>query len=97
MTSFRFPDDLIDLKRQQIRIYNRLALRPAVGAAELRRELIRLSCLISSHAYWAEHGWSLVGRVELFRAARSGPDGVRELVVRWNGEDFVVTGPEAQP
>ncbi|MFD3549186.1 hypothetical protein ACFWUW_26885 [Streptomyces sp. NPDC058655] len=49
--SFRFPDDLISLKRQQIRAYNQLALRPAVGAAELRRELIRLSCLISSHPY----------------------------------------------
>ncbi|MFE7112014.1 hypothetical protein ACFU98_30900 [Streptomyces sp. NPDC057575] len=56
-----------------------------------------LSCLISTHPYWAERGWSLVGRVELFLASGSGPDGVRELVVRWNGEDFVVTGPEAQP
>ncbi|MEV7239563.1 hypothetical protein AB0N06_38670 [Streptomyces sp. NPDC051020] len=94
--SFRFPDDLIELKRWQIRIYNRLALRPAVGAAELRRELIRLSGLISAHTYWAEHGWSLAGRVELSRAAQSGPDGVRELVVRWTGEKFVVIEPEAQ-
>ncbi|MFD7495991.1 hypothetical protein ACFV8T_26980 [Streptomyces sp. NPDC059832] len=44
MTSFRFPDGLIELKRQQIRTYNRLAPRPTIGAAELRRELIRLSC-----------------------------------------------------
>ncbi|MEV5204493.1 hypothetical protein [Streptomyces sp. NPDC053720] len=92
---FRFPDDLIDLKRRQIRFYNRLALRPAVGAAELRRELIRLSCLISAHPYWAERGWSMAGRVELSRAAHSGPDGVRELLVRWTGEKFVVTEPEA--
>ncbi|MEU9464866.1 hypothetical protein ACFVZJ_15400 [Streptomyces sp. NPDC058322] len=29
-----------------------------------------------------EHGWSVAGRVELFRAAESGPDGVRALVGR---------------
>ncbi|MEV6733736.1 hypothetical protein [Streptomyces sp. NPDC051364] len=72
---FRFPADLISLKRQQIRAYNQLALRPTVAAAELRRELIRLSCLISSHPYWAERCWSTAGRIELFRAAESGPDG----------------------
>ncbi|MGW5852368.1 hypothetical protein ACWFQ8_31260 [Streptomyces sp. NPDC055254] len=90
---FRFPDDLISLKRQQIRAYNQLALRPAVGAAELRRELIRLSCLISSHPYWAERGWSTAGRVELLRAAESGPDGTRELTVRWSGKEFVDADP----
>ncbi|MGW1848321.1 hypothetical protein [Streptomyces sp. NPDC001966] len=95
MTSFRFPDDLIALRRRQILIYNQLALRPDGGAAELRRELIRLSCLISAHPYWAGNGWSMAGRVELVRAARSGPDGVREAVVRWTGEGFVVTEPEA--
>ncbi|MEV6734555.1 MULTISPECIES: hypothetical protein [unclassified Streptomyces] len=93
MTPFRFPADLISLKRQQIRAYNELALRPTVGAAELRRELIRLSCPISSHPYWAERGWSTAGRVELFRAAESGPEGVREVSVRWSGEEFVVAEP----
>ncbi|MCX5115499.1 hypothetical protein OOK13_45210 [Streptomyces sp. NBC_00378] len=97
MTSFRFPVDLIDLRRRQIRIYNQLAHRPTIGAAELRRELIRLSCLISAHPYWAVRGWSMAGRVELVRAARSGPDGVREVAVRWNGEKFVVTEPEERP
>ncbi|MDJ0382329.1 hypothetical protein [Streptomyces sp. G-G2] len=97
MTPFRFPDDLISLKRRQVRAYHQLALRPAVGAAELRRELIRLSCLISSHPYWAERGWSSAGRIELFRAAESGPDGVRGLVVRWNGEEFIVAEQEARP
>ena len=72
-----------------------LALRPDVGAAEPRRALIRLSCLISAHPYWAEHGWTMAGRVELVRAARGGPDGVRELVMHWNGEEFVVIGPKA--
>lgn len=84
------------IRRRQIRIYNQLALRPAVGAAELRRELIRLSCLISSHPYWAEHGWSVAGRVELFRAAESGPDGVRAARSR----DYPVIGqgpPGARP
>ncbi|MFJ5720467.1 hypothetical protein [Streptomyces sp. NPDC093149] len=65
MASFRFPDGLIGLGRRQIRIYNQLALHPAVGAAELRRKLIRLPCLISSHPYWAERGWSMAGRIEL--------------------------------
>ncbi|MFI5985154.1 hypothetical protein ACIBEA_30335 [Streptomyces sp. NPDC051555] len=37
------------LKRRQTRVYNALAVRPALGVAELRRELIRLSCLISAH------------------------------------------------
>ncbi|MEV7730135.1 hypothetical protein AB0P15_36300 [Streptomyces sp. NPDC087917] len=32
-----------DLKRQQIRTYNQLPLRPTAGAAELQWKLIRLS------------------------------------------------------
>ncbi|MFF4392183.1 hypothetical protein ACFY0G_36320 [Streptomyces sp. NPDC001552] len=43
-----------------------------------------------------KRGWSTAGRVELFRAAESGPDGVRELSVRWTGEEFVVTDPGAR-
>ncbi|MER6256291.1 hypothetical protein ABT224_33570 [Streptomyces sp. NPDC001584] len=93
MTSFRFPADLIELKRQQIRACNRLAVKPAQGASELRRELIRVSCLISSHGYWSEHGWSTAGRVELRRAAETGPDGVRELMVQYVDGEFVVTEP----
>ncbi|WP_331722648.1 hypothetical protein [Streptomyces sp. NBC_00122] len=96
MKSFPFPDDLVDLKRRQIGTYNQLALRPALGAAELRRELIRLFCLISSHPYWEERGWSTAGRVELHRAAETGPDGVREMVVRYIDGEFVVTEPEAR-
>ncbi|MET9466102.1 hypothetical protein ABZY44_15155 [Streptomyces sp. NPDC006544] len=72
MAHFPFPDDLVTLKRQQIRIYGRLALQPALGTAELRRELIRLSCLISSHPYWEQGGWSTAGQVELHRAASAG-------------------------
>lgn len=33
MTSFCFPGDLIALRRQQIRVYNQLALRPEGWAA----------------------------------------------------------------
>ncbi|MFF1648635.1 hypothetical protein [Streptomyces sp. NPDC058240] len=38
-------------------------------------------------------------RARLVRALyeRFGPAGVRELVVRWSGEEFVVTGPGARP
>ncbi|MET8747518.1 hypothetical protein [Streptomyces sp. NPDC004728] len=101
MTSFRFPDDLISLRRRQIRTYNQLALRPAVGAAELRRELIRLSCRISSHPYWAGRGWSMAGRVELVRAARSGPDGGGRAVdrrrVRRHPARGALSGWEARP
>ncbi|MBT2467708.1 hypothetical protein J7E97_07450 [Streptomyces sp. ISL-66] len=78
MAHFPFPDDLVSLKRQQIRIYGRLALQPALGTAELRRELIRLSCLISSHPYWERGGWSTAGQVELHRAASTGLISARE-------------------
>ncbi|MFD3546071.1 hypothetical protein ACFWUW_10710 [Streptomyces sp. NPDC058655] len=47
-----FPPDLIALQQAWIRLYNRLALRPCAGAAELRAELFRLSCRIGSHPYW---------------------------------------------
>ncbi|MFI5774666.1 hypothetical protein ACIA74_40595 [Streptomyces sp. NPDC051658] len=63
----------------------------------LRRELIRLPCLIRTHPHWAEHGWRMAGRVELSRAAQSRSDGVRELVVRWTGEEFSVTEPGTRP
>ncbi|WP_371096945.1 hypothetical protein [Streptomyces sanglieri] len=72
-------------------------MRPDVRGAELRRDLIRLFCLFSAPPYWAERGRSLEGRIELSRAAQSEPDGVQELLVRWNGEEFIVTEPEAQP
>lgn len=73
MQHLPFPPDLVALKRRQIRVYNRLALQPALGTAELRRELIRLFRLISSHPYWAERGWGTAGRAELYRAAEAGP------------------------
>ncbi|MGW2108198.1 hypothetical protein, partial [Streptomyces sp. NPDC001948] len=31
------------------------------------------------------------------RAGAGGPDGVREVAMRWNGEKFVVTEPEERP
>ncbi|CAM5666447.1 hypothetical protein SAVIM338S_06912 [Streptomyces avidinii] len=78
MAHFPFPDDLVSLKRQQIEIYRRLSVQPDVGTAELRRELIRFSCLISSHPYWEQGGWSTAGQVELRRAASTEPSGARE-------------------
>ncbi|MFK0017069.1 hypothetical protein [Streptomyces sp. NPDC091027] len=78
MAHFHFPDDLIALQREQIRIYRQLAQQPALHTAELRRTLIRLSCLISAHPYWERRGWSTAGRVELRRAAENGLDSVPE-------------------
>ncbi|MCX5112523.1 hypothetical protein OOK13_29415 [Streptomyces sp. NBC_00378] len=99
MTPFRFPGDLIDLRRRQIRVYNQLALRPAVGAAELRRELIRLSCLISAHPYWAGRGWSMAGRDVLVRAGRSTGGGralERRGVRRHRAPGTAMSGREAR-
>ncbi|WP_327310036.1 hypothetical protein OG730_43490 (plasmid) [Streptomyces sp. NBC_01298] len=78
MSHFPFPADLVALQREQLRIYRQLALQPALHTAELRRALIRLSCLISAHPYWEQRGWSTAGRVELRRAAEDGLDAVRE-------------------
>ena len=67
MTSFPFPDNLIDLKRRQLSTYHRLA-QSAPGTARLRRDLIRLIRLIDSHPNW--HGsWSTAGRMELHHVA----------------------------
>ncbi|MFF1414055.1 hypothetical protein ACFVX6_30395 [Streptomyces sp. NPDC058289] len=79
MPHFPFPDDLVALQREQIRTYRALALQPALHTAVLRRELIRLSCLISAHPYWEQRGWSTTGRVELRRTAEKALDeAVRE-------------------
>ncbi|MFB7919250.1 hypothetical protein [Streptomyces sp. NPDC056061] len=67
MTSFPFPDDLVDIKRRQLSTYHRLT-QPAPDTARLRRELIRLIRLIDSHPYW-QGGWSTAGRMELHHAA----------------------------
>ncbi|WP_411103816.1 hypothetical protein [Streptomyces sp. cmx-4-9] len=78
MKSFPFPDDLIQLQQQWTATYRRLADladRPGHGAAELRRELIVLSCRISAHPYWEASGWSTAGRVELRRAAEAAASG----------------------
>ncbi|MDD9383115.1 hypothetical protein M8Z33_42015 [Streptomyces sp. ZAF1911] len=82
MPHFHFPDDLIALKQDQIRIYRRLALQPALDTSGLRRELIRLSCLISAHPYWEQRGWSTAGQVELHQAAEAGLDTMREPALR---------------
>ncbi|MGR4877937.1 hypothetical protein ACIPUC_00635 [Streptomyces sp. LARHCF249] len=84
---------MIQLQQRWTRTYNQLALRPALGTAELRRELIGLSCGISSHPYWREHGWSMAGRVELRRVAETAPGGVAEVSVRYIDGQFVVSEP----
>ncbi|MFB7918028.1 hypothetical protein [Streptomyces sp. NPDC056061] len=74
--SFPFPNDLIDLKRQQLSTYHRLT-QPAPDTARLRRELIRLIRLIDSHPYW-QGGWSTAGRMELHHAATAARPADRE-------------------
>ncbi|MFE1877322.1 hypothetical protein ACFW9N_41840 [Streptomyces sp. NPDC059496] len=51
--SFRFPHDLVSLKRRQIRVYNQLALRPTVGGAELRRDQLNAAQLAALGVDWA--------------------------------------------
>ncbi|MFJ4777977.1 hypothetical protein [Streptomyces sp. NPDC088762] len=75
MKSFPFPADLIKLQQQWTAAYRRLADRPGHGEAELRRELIGLSCRISAHPYWEASGWSTAGRVELRQAAEAAQRG----------------------
>ncbi|MEU6896274.1 hypothetical protein ABZ934_31940 [Streptomyces sp. NPDC046557] len=70
-----------------------LAVRPERGGAELRRELIRLSCEISGHPFWRAGGYSAVRRVELRRAAETASGGEPELVVRYADGTFTVSHP----
>ncbi|MCX4547187.1 hypothetical protein [Streptomyces sp. NBC_01565] len=92
-----FPDDLLRLQHDWTRTYNRLAYRPATGAAELRAGLFALTVRIDSHPHWRTAGWSREGRTRLWKAAQEGPGGVREVSVRWVGGEFVVTEPERGP
>ncbi|MGW7102868.1 hypothetical protein [Streptomyces sp. NPDC054838] len=93
MRRFPFPDDLIRLQQRWTRTYNLLAVGPVRGGAELRRELIRMSCEISAHPYWRAGGYNAVRRVELRRAAETAPGGERELVVRYVDGAFTVSDP----
>ncbi|WP_331742802.1 hypothetical protein OG239_42445 (plasmid) [Streptomyces sp. NBC_00868] len=93
MAQNRFPEDLIQLKQQQIRTFNRLALGPATGAAELRSELTRLSCLIASHPHWQSESPSGRARSELHHQAVAAPGGEPELVVEYRDGGFAVRTP----
>ncbi|MGW7099722.1 hypothetical protein [Streptomyces sp. NPDC054838] len=97
MAPLLFPDDLIHLQQQWTRTYNLLAVRPERGGAELRRELIRLSCLISGHPLWRAGGYSAVRRVELRRAAEIAVGGEQQLVVHYADGTFTVSDPGARP
>ncbi|MEU6895903.1 hypothetical protein ABZ934_29910 [Streptomyces sp. NPDC046557] len=96
MESLPFPDDLIHLQQQWTRTYNLLAVRPERGGAELRRELIGLSCRISSHPFWRAGGYSAVRRGELRRAAETAVGGEPELAVRYADGAFTVSHPGAR-
>ncbi|WP_405813084.1 MULTISPECIES: hypothetical protein [unclassified Streptomyces] len=75
MAQNRFPEDLIKLKQQQIRTFNRLALQPATGTAELRSELTRLFCLIGSHPHWQSEPLTGRARSDLHHQAVAAPGG----------------------
>ncbi|MFD3809180.1 hypothetical protein ACFWSF_38690 [Streptomyces sp. NPDC058611] len=92
--SDRFPPEPIALQQAWIRLYNRLARRPCAGAAELRAELLRLSCRIGEHPYWGDGDPGRVGRTRLWRAAQDAPGGGPEAVVRLVGGRFVVKPEE---
>ncbi|MEV6683959.1 hypothetical protein AB0N28_01170 [Streptomyces sp. NPDC051130] len=97
MAPLPFPDDLIRLQQRWTRTYNLLAVQPERGGAELRRELIRLSCLISAHPFWRAGAYSAVRRVELRRAAEHASGGEPEVVVRYIDGAFTVSDPGARP
>ncbi|WP_206308886.1 hypothetical protein [Streptomyces sp. A1136] len=97
MASLRFPDDLIHLQQQWTRTYNLLAVGQEKGAAELRRELIGLSCLISGLPFWRAGGYSAVRRVELRRAAEAAAGGEQQFVVRYTDGTFTVSDPGPRP
>lgn len=62
MPHFHFPDDLLRLQHDWTRTYNRLAYRPATGAAELRADLFALTLRIDSHPHWRTADWSRGGQ-----------------------------------
>ncbi|WP_331745772.1 hypothetical protein [Streptomyces virginiae] len=93
MAQNRFPEHLIRLKQQQIRTFNRLALRPATGTAELRSELTRLFCLIGSHTHWQSEPLTGRARSDLHHQAVTAPGGEPELVVEYRDGKFTVRAP----
>ncbi|MGW3328043.1 hypothetical protein [Streptomyces virginiae] len=96
MAQNRFPEDLIQLKQQQFRTFNRLALQPATGTAELRSELTRLFCLIGSHSHWKSEPLTGRARSDLHHQAVAAPGGEPELVVEYRDGEFTVRTPETR-
>ncbi|MER5758908.1 hypothetical protein [Streptomyces sp. NPDC002082] len=72
MQFIRFPDDLLALQSAWLRTYEAMAGMPVGKGTSLhRRQLIRLSCAIEAHPFWATGGRSMAARVELRRQARA--------------------------
>ncbi len=71
MTSYAFPDDLLEAQRDWYAVYHRLAgARHTAQTTVLRRQLLRLSVQISTHPYWAAlSGGAPAARMELKQAA----------------------------
>ncbi|WP_369780648.1 hypothetical protein [Streptomyces sp. R33] len=90
-----FPTDLVQLKVEWIRIYNRLSLPPLPSLGELDRRLLRLSRQIRWHPYWREHPWTWPAREALHRAAVAAPGGEPVIEKKVVDGRIVVILPQA--
>ncbi|MEY2233077.1 hypothetical protein [Streptomyces sp. BF23-19] len=76
---FRFPEDLITLRRAWQQAYAELAQAPAgAGTTALRRRLIALSGTPCTHPHWATSAAWRTGGVELRRATHTSVSAERE-------------------
>ncbi|THA33735.1 hypothetical protein [Streptomyces sp. A1547] len=90
-----FPDDVVQLKVEWIRTYNRLSIPPLPPLGELDRHLLRLRRQIRRHPYWREHPWTWPAREALHRAAVTAPGGEPEIVKKVVDGRMVVILPPA--
>ncbi|MFD4740168.1 hypothetical protein ACFWNQ_22760 [Streptomyces virginiae] len=69
---FRFPEDLITLRRAWQQTYAELAQAPTgAGTTALRRRLITLSGTLCTHPHWATPTAWRTGGIELRRATHT--------------------------
>lgn len=91
-----FPEDLIQLRVEWIRTYNRLSTPPPPpDPAELDRRLLELAFRIRTHPYWREHPGTRAARAALYRAAVSAPGGEPEILKTMVDGQLVASLPPA--
>ncbi|EFL19925.1 hypothetical protein [Streptomyces sp. C] len=92
-----FPEDLIQLRAEWVRTYNRLATPPPPpDPAEFDRRLLQLSFRIRAHPYWRDHPPTRTARAALHRAAVTAPGGEPEIVKQVVDGRLVAVLPPAQ-